>query len=399
MRICIITHEYPPTPLGGGQGTYAMNLVRELVSNKHRVTVLTPLFEGGKEHEKDGNLEIRRLRLFQPPGLLRKLIPNLLDMRIVFGLKIRGLKDRINFRDYDVIHVLDAHDSYFIGKGIKTPVVVSVNDYYSFEMPWNIFRFPYPCSDLLLRYIHHVFTRALNTRYLRRAGSIISNTGYAAVAVSRAISPYRGKIEVIYRGIDIGGFPGRTERGKYTSHKILYIGSNMERKGVEYLVRAMVYITGKFPDARLTIIGRASKLYGKKLKNIIKGNNLEACIELIPHCPPARIYGHYKKSNVFVLPSVIENLGQVLIESMSTKTPVVCTNVGANPEAVVDNVTGMLVEPRNPGQIAEAVIRIFSNPKLARAMGREGRKRVKRMFNSRRMLAETLEVYNKLIKK
>lgn len=397
MKVCIITHEYPPTSLGGGQGTYAMNLVRELTSNGHKVTVITPIFGGGKAYEKRGGLEIRRLKLLQPPNFLKFIIMNVFDIRVMLGLKLRGFEG-VDFGDYDIIHILDVHDSYFIGRKIKPPVVVSVNDYYSFEMPWNIFRFPYFCADLPLRYLHHAFTKVFNSFYLRRADRIISDTRYTAETIHRVAKVPKSRIEVIYKGIDIDRFAGVAEPGKYTSRRILYIGGNMERKGVEYLVRAMAYITREFPDARLTIIGRASKIYGKKLRAIIKKNGLRKYIEHLPYCPPEKIGEYYKKANVFVLPSIIEDLGQVLIESMSTRTPVVSTNVGANPEAIVDGFNGLLVDAKTPRQIADAVARIFSDPKMAEEMGKNGRAMAERVFNSSRMLRETLDVYNKVIK-
>ncbi|HLC57449.1 MAG TPA: hypothetical protein VJH95_02670, partial [Candidatus Nanoarchaeia archaeon] len=76
MNICIISHEYPPNIISG-LGTALVNLADGLKSN-NKVTVITPLLRGGKEHEIDGNLEIIRLKI-PNPRLLQKL--NLIDPR------------------------------------------------------------------------------------------------------------------------------------------------------------------------------------------------------------------------------------------------------------------------------------------------------------------------------
>lgn len=390
MNICIVTHEYPPTKLGGGQGTYAMNLVRELISKGHRVTVISPLFEGGKPHERKGNLEIRRLRLSHFSGFLSDII----DVRMAFGLRIRKIRKELNLDDFDVIHVLDVHDSYFIGNRIGAPVIVSVNDYYAFETPFNVFRFPYHCSDLPLRYVHHMIAKVLNSTFLRKADHIISDTKYTADVVRRVVKA--GNVSVVYKGIDMKKFSGRTAAGKYSSHRILYVGGNMERKGVEYLMKAMPFIVKAFPDSELTIIGRAGKHYKRKLDAIVRSNGLGGHIKHVSFCPPAEISRHYEEANVFVLPSIIEDLGQVLIESMATKTPVVTTNVGANPEAIIDGETGLLVDPKDHKGIARAVIKIFSSPGMAKRMGEKGRKRAESMFNSECMLKETIGIYRNI---
>lgn len=396
MKICIITHEFPPTKQGGGQGTYAMNLVRELLSKNHSVTVIAPN-EGGKPYENKGSLTVHRLKV-QPNWILSRILFNIFDVRLLLSRRIKKLQADLNFDSFDMIHVLDMHDSYFINNGIKTPVITSVNDYYSLETPWNIFRFPYPCSDIILRYIHYNFTKVLNCIFLKKASHVISDTKYTAEAIKRVAKVIPSNVSVIYKGLDLSKYSGTIGPNKYTNHNILYVGGNMERKGVVYLVEAIPQIIKKYPDAKLTIIGWGNKFYLNKLNKIIKSNKIEAYIEHIKYCPPSDTPKHFEKANVFVLPSVIEDLGQVLIESMASKTPVVTTNVGANPEAIIDQKTGLLVDPKNPDQIANAIIRIFSYPRMARNMGENGRYRAEKMFSSERMLNETISIYEKVSK-
>ena len=398
MKICIVGHEYPPNVISG-PGRYALNLVRELERRGHKVTVITPRVRGGKSHEKAGNVEVYRLEI-RKLGFMEKILPNLLDTRIMFSLKLRKFFRRFSLRDFDIVHVLDVHDSYFLDKRVTgdVPVIVSVNDYYSFETSWNPLLFPYFSTDIILRYVHYNMTKVLNSRYLRRATHVISDTAYTARSISRNVGIARNRIEVVYKGVDLRKFSGRTAEGKYKSHRILYIGSNMERKGVDDVVTSMKDVVKRFPDSRLTIIGRASALYMKKLHSIIRSSGMQDSVTIEETIAPEKIMGFYEESNLFVMAPVIEDLAQVLMESMAMRTPVVCTGVGANPEGIVDGLTGFLVPPKRPGMIADRIIRIFENPALAKKLGDNGRKRTEKMFDSSRMASETIAVYKKFLR-
>ena len=173
----------------------------------------------------------------------------------------------------------------------------------------------------------------------------------------------------------------------------------MERKGVIYLVKAMPFVLDKFKDAKLIIIGRCSWLYKRKLMKAIRKNNLKEKVEFISHVSPDKISKYFSEANVFAMAPIIEDLAQVLLEAQATKTPVVCTDVGANSEGVVEGKTGFLVKNKDFKGIADGIIKIFNETKLARKMGENGRKRVEVMFTKERMFDETLDIYSKLIRK
>lgn len=396
MKICIVSHEYPPGVLSG-PGRYASNLVKVLVKAGHNVTVISPRFMGGKRYEKLGKLEVYRIDIAKS-ALLDKIVPNVLDVKILFSLALRNFFKVFDLGGYDILHILDMHDTYFLNREIKSvvPILVSVNDYYSLETSWNPLKFPYFCTDFLLRYVHYNITKVMNCKYLKYADLIISDTKYSGRAVNRKVGIPWERIRVVYKGVDREKFTGRVPKGKYSNRRILYVGSNMERKGVVDILKAMPGILERFPDSKLTIIGKASWLYKKRIRNLIVKNRLMDSVEIIDHVSSDRVHEYYNNANVFVLAPVIEDLAQVLLEAMATRTPVVCTNVGANPEAIINNVTGFLVEYGRPEQIARGVIRIFSNPKLARKLGENGKKSVDSVFNADRMLRETMDIYKKL---
>ena len=90
--------------------------------------------------------------------------------------------------------------------------------------------------------------------------------------------------------------------------------------------------------------------------------------------------------DLFVLSSLSEGTSLTLLEAMATGKPVVATNVGGNPELVEDGVTGLLVPPKNPEKLAEAIIEVLNDKGKRETMGKAGRNRVATHFSIEKMV-------------
>jgi glycosyltransferase involved in cell wall biosynthesis len=101
--------------------------------------------------------------------------------------------------------------------------------------------------------------------------------------------------------------------------------------------------------------------------------------------------------NVFVLPSLNEGLPMALLEAQAAQIPVVATCVGAIPDVLQNGVTGMLIPPKDPQAIAEAIIMILSDKQLASGIAQQGFERVRDNFSSQKMAARYLSIYKELI--
>lgn len=92
-------------------------------------------------------------------------------------------------------------------------------------------------------------------------------------------------------------------------------------------------------------------------------------------------------SDIFVLPSLMEGFGIVLLEAMILGKPVIATSVGGIPEIVVDKETGLLVPPSNPEKLAAAIIQLLENSSLRKKLGEKGKQRVLQNYTQEKMLA------------
>jgi len=104
-----------------------------------------------------------------------------------------------------------------------------------------------------------------------------------------------------------------------------------------------------------------------------------------------------QSTDVVVLSSVREGLPYVLLEALALARPVVATAVGGIPEVITHGETGLLVPPRNPAALADAILKLLNHPTEAARLGQQGRERVLRDFSATEMARRTAEVYRRVL--
>ncbi|MHB8482302.1 MAG: glycosyltransferase [Nitrospiria bacterium] len=147
---------------------------------------------------------------------------------------------------------------------------------------------------------------------------------------------------------------------------------------------SMLIIVGDGPDRRM-------------LEDQVKILKLEEQVKFIGG--KHSISEYLKKTDIFVLASVSEGFPNVLLEAMAVSKPVVATRIGGIPEVVVEGETGLLVPPRDPKALAEAIYYMKTHPMEAQEMGRKGRKRVEEFFSIDKTVAEYERFYDEIIQR
>lgn len=209
------------------------------------------------------------------------------------------------------------------------------------------------------------------------------------------------KTKVIFNGIDVNEYSDEEEStnikkslGIDSSHLVIGTVARLSpEKDQKILIKAFSQALSKCANARLVIVGDGQlrgQLEGYCRKLGILNNVLFLGFrQNIPQL--LSIF------DIFVLSSLTEGISLTLLEAMAAKKPIVATHVGGNPEVVVDGLTGLLVPPKDPDKMANAMLKILQNPDLAKRMGAAGRKRVEEKFSLDRMVREYEKLYEECL--
>jgi len=103
--------------------------------------------------------------------------------------------------------------------------------------------------------------------------------------------------------------------------------------------------------------------------------------------------------DLFVLSSYLEGLGTSIMDAMASRLPVVATEVGGIPELVTHEKTGLLVPPKDPGALAEAILKLYRDRELAASYGEEGYKVVHEKYSSRAMAKKIIKEYEHIARR
>jgi glycosyltransferase involved in cell wall biosynthesis len=223
--------------------------------------------------------------------------------------------------------------------------------------------------------------------------------GVRKVLIEDGLDPNR--IVVIRSGIDPQAFdpnyPAGEARREFgfpdRSPVIGCVAHFADHKGHRYLIEAAVRVAAAVPDVRFLLVGDGE--LRPKIELQIKELKLERHVILtgfrqdVPRLLAAM--------DVVVLSSHLEGLGTSLLDAMAMARPVVATRVGGIPEMVEDGLNGLLVPPRDPSALADALITLINRPDERKRMGQAGRARMLEKFSAEAMVAATEAVYRKIL--
>jgi len=173
--------------------------------------------------------------------------------------------------------------------------------------------------------------------------------------------------------------------GEYrqSSSNILYAGVLIPRKGVMHLVNTFGRIAEEFPQAKLVAIGRSDdKAYAGQLKARVSSLGLNHRIQFLPELSHKQLAKHMSMASVFVLPSLSEGLGRVVIEAMATGTPAIGSSVGGIPDMIQEGINGFLVPPGDEEALAERLRWMLEHPTEAKEMGCHARDFAEQFFST-----------------
>jgi glycosyltransferase involved in cell wall biosynthesis len=167
----------------------------------------------------------------------------------------------------------------------------------------------------------------------------------------------------------------------------------VEQKGVAYGLEAFASAAADAPDARLVIAGDGA--LKSRLQAQARTLGVADRVHFLGWRTDAlRVFAGL---DIFLMPSLWEGFGLVLLEAMSQRLPIVASDVSAIPEVVADGTTGLLVPPRDVPRLAAALRLLLTDAPLRQHMGLLGEDRLEERFTAGRMVDETLTLYQAVL--
>ncbi|GIU70237.1 MAG: mannosyltransferase [Candidatus Woesearchaeota archaeon] len=266
-------------------------------------------------------------------------------------------------REYDIIHIHSPNPlAEFLSLFTDKKIIIH----------WH--------SDIVKQKISYRFYKPIQQKVLKKAHKIIC-TSPQYLETSKQLRDFKENAVIIPLGLNPSRLKASNEKvtkslkAKIGNKKIvLSIGRLIYYKGFEYLIKAGKYIKD---DVAIVIVG-GGPLY-ENLKDMVKALNLENKVYLLGRVDKISFY--IKESDLFCLPSVerTEAFGLVLVEALYFGKPLITTNVEGSGMNYVnqDGITGLVVPPRNPKALADAINKILSDNNLYERFSKNARERFK----------------------
>jgi glycosyltransferase involved in cell wall biosynthesis len=245
----------------------------------------------------------------------------------------------------------------------------------------------------------------LEKKTATEADFIVTISTYSFKKIQEHYDIASEKIRIVSNGVDTEKYrPAETENQTMLKHKfglketpvVLFVGNLIPRKGLTYLIEAAQQVVKTYPDAQFVIVGEGplkcpiiNRLSATKMLNNFVFMNGLVDDEL------SALYGC---SDVFVLPSIQEGQGIVLLEALASGKPVAAFDIGGVNEVVINGETGLLATNRSSDELAEALLRLMSNFALRKKMGFAGRRFVEGNFTWDICARKMLKVYHEAIR-
>lgn len=301
------------------------------------------------------------------------------------------LKAIIEQENIDLLHAhvwnpASCRFAFFAGSQTKTPIITTEHD--PFKLSW--------LKDLFKKHT------------LNKTNKVITVSENNAKIIRSLYPKHANKIQVIHNGIDTTWWHSQLLRftnedlkeiktkkffAKEDTLIIISVAELHERKGLEYLIKAMPKISEKFPNTKLVLVGEGPNR--KNLESIVEKLEIKNLVTFLGK--QKDIPTLLKSSNIFVLPSKREAFGLVNLEAMLTPLPIVATKIGGIPEIIKDGDTGILVEAEDSEALADAIKSLIEDSETRNKMANAGQKRALEHFDAKKMAEAYEKEYLKIL--
>ena len=362
-KTLVITNDFPPR--AGGIQTFVHGLLEGFDPND--VVVLTSKFKGWQDFDN-----LQKYKVFRYDTEM------LLPTPAVSNYAIKLIKE---FGCKSVLFGASAPLGLMSAKLKENGIQKTVALTHGHEVGWSI-------TPGLKQTFQKIVKDVDNFTYL---------TKYTFEKIKEAVPESQlVKFEQLTPGIDIEMFnPSNKEKKEVQDLKnrfriqdkliVACISRLMPRKGQDTLIEIWPEILKKVPTAHLLIVGGGP--YKQSLHKKSFDLNVNSNVTLTGSVPWEQLPNFYASADVFAMPVRtrnfgfdVEGLGIVYLEASASAVPVIAGNSGGAPDAVINEVTGYVIDPKNQNQLIEKIVNLLINPDLRNRLGKQGRSWIEKQW-------------------
>jgi len=377
MKLCFECSEYPPGT-HGGLGSLVQILARGLVEAGHQVRVvgLYDAAYAAPDYEEDNGVSVWRLRI--PASRWGWVSARRRLFLLVRQWCISG--------DVELIEVPDFGAPAAGWPSLPVPVVVRLSGSASF------FR-----SEMGRR--AGWFTYRLERASIRRGDFILSSSRYIGARTRGVFGIRQEPDAVIYNPVDL---PDHLTGAGRDPNSVFFAGTLAVKKGVVSLVRAWPEVIKGWPGAVLHIWGKDGEApEGGSMRGFLASllpAAIAGSVHFHGHVRLEELLDAFQTAGMAILPSYAEGFALTPLHAMAAGCTTIYTTRGSGPELIDDGITGILVDPDRPDEIARAILSLLQDPDLAARIGERGRHHVEESFSLPVLLARNEDFYSRCLK-
>jgi glycogen synthase len=384
LSVVLLSWEYPPVVVGG-LSRHVHELARGLVEEGHRPTVYTR----GHPEAPARSME-RGVRVVRVQGWPRRLTSKNL-VRWVTGFNralVRRSRPDLRKDPPDVLHAHDwlvARASEVLREDFGLPLVATIHATESGRHQGRIHEHTQRLID------------GVERRLTARADRVIACSEHMRREVGDLFNVPMSKVDMIPNEVDssvLGGDGGGGAR-RWQGPLILFAGRLEYEKGVQTVLEALPSIERRVPGVGLVVAGAGT--YRASLEQRARDIGLDGQVRFAGFVEEADLRSLYRSAALVVVPSLYEPFGLVALEAMASGAPVVAADTGGLREIVEHESTGLRFRPDDPRALADAAVRVLTDPDLARRLAAEARRALAGRRSWAGVAARTVETYRRAI--
>jgi len=240
-------------------------------------------------------------------------------------------------------------------------------------------------------------------KMIQRAHALTAPSGDMARRIAQATGIQSGKVTVIPNPLSVNGVNGNANGSKLAGAKndltVLYVGRIERAKGILVLAKTIPEIIKRVPQVRFLIAGYDRSTprgtsQRAELEQQFAVAGAAAKVEFLGAIEQSKLAALYQRADLCVVPALqYESFSYTCAQAMAAGKPVIATRVGGMSETVEDGKTGLIVEPDNADELADAIAELLKDRQRRVAMGRAGREKVLREFDPLKVAQENLSIY------